>query len=120
MKLYLSSNVDIDIRAKAEEEVRKTFRFRPIKRMMFNRRLKNTRFLVSNRENLRYERTRVFGLTREMFSHIGKEFEKAGVIDNYRDIYYLTMQEMFGAIEGSIVDTDLKGISKIRRNGSAI
>jgi phosphohistidine swiveling domain-containing protein len=110
-----SSNVDIDIRAKAEEEVRKTFRFRPIKRMMFNRRLKNTRFLVSNRENLRYERTRVFGLTREMFSHIGKEFEKAGVIDNYRDIYYLTMQEMFGAIEGSIVDTDLKALTSMRK-----
>lgn len=110
-----SSSVDIDIRIKAEAEVRKTFRFRPIKRMLFNRRLKNTRFLVSNRENLRYERTRVFGLTREMFSHIGKEFEKAGVLDGYRDIYYLTMQEMFGAIEGSIVDTDLKALTAMRK-----
>ncbi|MDC0099378.1 PEP-utilizing enzyme [Crocinitomicaceae bacterium] len=110
-----SSSVDIDIRIKAEAEVSKAYRYRPIKRMMFNRRLKNTRFLVSNRENLRYERTRVFGLTREMFSHIGKEFEKAGVLDNFRDVYYLTMQEMFGAIEGSIVDTDLKALTAMRK-----
>lgn len=110
-----STSVDVDIRIKAEAEVRKAYRFRPLRRMMFNRRLKNTRFLVSNRENLRYERTRVFGLTREMFSHIGKEFEKAGVLDNFRDVYYLTMQEMFGAIEGSIVDTDLKALTAMRK-----
>jgi pyruvate,water dikinase len=50
-----------------------------------------------------------------MFSHIGKEFEKAGVLDNFRDVYYLTMQEMFGAIEGSIVDTDLKALTAMRK-----
>jgi phosphoenolpyruvate synthase/pyruvate phosphate dikinase len=110
-----SKSVDIDIRLKAEQEVNKAYRFRPIKKMMFNRRLKNTRFLVSNRENLRYERTRVFGLTRQMFSHIGKEFEKAGVLDNYRDVYYLTMQEMFGAIEGSSVDSDFKALTAMRK-----
>jgi pyruvate,water dikinase len=110
-----ASSVDTDLRVRAEAEVRKAFRSKPWKMWRFNTLVRKTRFLVSNRENLRYERTRVFGLTREMFSQIGKEFEKAGVLDHYRDVYYLTMQEMFAFIEGCSVDTNLKALVSMRK-----
>lgn len=110
-----ASSVDVDLRMKAEAEVKRSFKNKPLKQWKFNRLVKKTRFLVSNRENLRYERTRVFGLTREMFSQIGREFEKAGVIENYRDIYYLTMEEMFAFIQGCSVDKDLKPLIAIRK-----
>ena len=110
-----SSNVDIELRQKAEKVVNEALKYRPFRKWKFHKSLKKTRFLVSNRENLRYERTRVFGLTREMFSQIGREFEKAGVLDSYRDVFYLTMQEMFGFIDGSSVDTDLKALTSLRK-----
>ena len=111
----ISSNIDQDLRNNGEKEVNKALRYRPIRKWKFYKTLNKTRFLVSNRENLRYERTRVFGLTREMFSQIGREFEKAGALDSYRDIFYLTMQEMFGFIDGSSVDTDLKALTEMRK-----
>ena len=110
-----SSNIDQELRQNAEIQVNNALRFRPYRKYKFYKALNKTRFLVSNRENLRYERTRVFGLTREMFSQIGLEFVKADVLDSYRDVFYLTMQEMFAFIDGSSVDTDLKALTAMRK-----
>lgn len=110
-----ASTIDQDLRNAAEAEVKKSLKNKPFKRYKFNRGLKKTRYFVSNRENLRYERTRVFGITREIFTAIGKRFETHKVISNHRDIFYLTKEEIFAFIDGTSVMKDLMAHIEIRK-----
>lgn len=109
------SNIEQQIRSEAEAEARKALKGKPWRRYKFNKALKKARYFVSNRENLRYDRTRVFGITRAIFAEIGKRFQAAGVLDDDRDIFYFQMQEIFAFIEGTSVDVDFKAIAKHRK-----
>lgn len=111
-----ASNIDQELRAAAEKEVKDSLKNKPFKNRKFRKTLKKTRYFVSNRENLRYERTRVFGITREIFSAIGKQFEKNELIESYRDIFYLTKEEIFAFIQGTSVTKDLKPLISVRKN----
>ncbi|SEJ58172.1 pyruvate, water dikinase [Dyadobacter sp. SG02] len=77
--------------------------------------LRYTRELVSARENLRYERTRAFGIVREIFSFIGKRFQADGMLGHARDIFYLTKEEIFAYIEGTAVTQDIKALVALRQ-----
>lgn len=111
-----ASTIDQDLRMAAEAEVKKALKNKPYKRYKLNKILKKTRYFVSNRENLRYERTRVFGITREIFTAIGKRFSENGALDHYRDIFYLSKEEIFAYIDGTSVTKDLKPLVKIRKD----
>lgn len=50
---------------------------------------------IKNREISRLNRSRIFGMVRSMFIQIGKNLEKENKLDNYQDIFYLTMDEIF-------------------------
>ncbi len=69
---------------------------------------------IRDRENLRFERTRVFGRVRQICLHIGKGFVKEGLLENERDIFYLQIDEILGAIEGTVSTYDLKGLVDLR------
>ena len=66
---------------------------------------------IKNREISRLNRARIYGMVREMFTTIGKNLVKEEKIDNYLDIYYLTMDELFDNSK-----EDLKDIIKSRKN----
>ncbi|MDJ0614349.1 MAG: PEP/pyruvate-binding domain-containing protein [Rhizobiaceae bacterium] len=70
---------------------------------------------VRDRENLRFERTRIFGRARKLFLAVGKQFHAHGLIDAPNDIFMLTVQEILGAIEGFAVTPNLKGLVELRR-----
>jgi pyruvate,water dikinase len=70
---------------------------------------------VSSRENLRYDRTRAFGIVRAIFSAIGKNFYAEGIIENDRDIFYLTKEEIFSFVEGTSVSSNLKELISLRK-----
>lgn len=110
-----SGNLEQELRAKAEKEIQEKLRFKFFKKWWLGYILKNTRQLVSGRENLRYERTRAFGIVRTLFSHIGKRFYEEDLIENSRDIFYLTKSEIEGYIEGRAVFTELKSNIAIRK-----
>lgn len=110
-----SGNLEQELRANAEKEIQEKLRFKFIKKWWLHYILKNTRQLVSGRENLRYERTRAFGIVRMLFSHIGKRFYEEDLIENSRDIFYLTKSEIEGYIKGRAVFTDLKSNVAIRK-----
>lgn len=57
--------------------------------------------LVSGRENLRFERTRLFGRIRQIFIHKGRHFKDMGLLQDHRDIFYLEVNEILGLIEGT-------------------
>ena len=109
------SNIDIELREKAESIVAKTLKGKPMKRMIFNYFLEGTRSLVSNRENLRYERTRAFGVVRQIFCAIGKRFYAESILDHPRDIFYLRKEEIFEFIQGASVNKDLKSLVALRK-----
>ncbi len=103
------------IRDEAERRVKAKLRCRPLRKMLFSFILKHARQLLKNRENLRFERTRLYARVREIFRALGTRFERERYINEKRDIFYLTKDEVFNFIEGTAVHTDLKEIIALRK-----
>ncbi len=74
-----------------------------------------TRKAVKNRENLRFLRTKVFGVARNIFRGMGYRFKDLDLIDHYKDIFYLTHQEIIAYIEGRSLFGDMKSIVEERK-----
>ncbi|MBD3562364.1 phosphoenolpyruvate synthase, partial [Planktothrix sp. FACHB-1355] len=102
-------------RKTAELRVRRALRGNPLRRFVFNWVLKNARRRVRDRENLRFERTRVFGRARRVFVELGKRFYALDLLNSPRDIFYLEVNEILGFIEGTATCTDLKGLVAVRQ-----
>ncbi len=118
IKSYVKQGfIDLD----KEEEKNKKSRsdinntVKKIKNPLFFYVLKQARKLIKNRENLRFERTRLFGIVREIFLRFGQIFEEESIIKNKRDIFYLSKEEIFNYVEGTSIDTDLKLIIENRK-----
>ncbi len=73
------------------------------------------RRLVRNRENLRFERTRLFGRVRRIFTRIGVILAGMGRLAEPGDIFYLQVEEVLGFIEGASVETDPRALAARRR-----
>lgn len=104
-----------NLRADAEHLVRTQLAGKPIKKWVFNYILGKARYFVSNRENLRYERTRGFGMVRNIFLAMAQKLFAEQVITNPRDIFWLTQNEVFDFIKGTSVNTDLKSLISLRK-----
>lgn len=111
-----SGKIEEELRTKAEAELSATLKNNFYRRWKLKRTLRRARELVSSRENLRYERTRAFGIVRELFSHIGLKLEDLGIIENDRDIFYLTKDEVFSFIEGTAVSQDIRSLIALRKS----
>lgn len=112
----LEQSKSSDLRKEAEVLVKKKLKGKPFKRWVFRYFMNKARDLVSNRENLRFERTRGFGIVRVIFSAMGKQFAQRGYIDRDRDIFYLTKEEIFDFILGTSVMTDLRKVIDNRKS----
>jgi len=55
---------------------------------------------IRRREEARFYRTLIFGYVRRIFLAIGQKLAREKVIKNERDIFYLTMEEIFNIIDG--------------------
>ncbi len=110
-----SAKIEEEIRRNAERQLEAALKNKWYKKWKLKRTLKTARELVSSRENLRYERTRAFGMVREIFSAIGQRFFKEGIIESARDIFYLTKEEIFSFIEGTSVTQNIKALIALRK-----
>jgi pyruvate,water dikinase len=70
---------------------------------------------VRDRENLRYERTRLFGRVRRILLAAGGKLAASGRLDSQRDVFLLSIDEVLGAIEGWGVTEDLAALARTRR-----
>ena len=68
---------------------------------------------ISNREISRLNRSRIYGMVREIVRSLGRNFLAAGLIDSEKDIFYLTYDEMFAMAKEPF---DAKDRIKQRRN----
>ena len=110
-----SENIEETLRREAELVVKSALRHRPIRHLIFRHVLRMSRSLVSSRENLRYERTRGFGVVRSIFVAMGQQFSAGGIIEHARDIFYLTKEEIFDYISGTARSTKLKETIALRK-----
>ncbi|MFW5740646.1 MAG: PEP/pyruvate-binding domain-containing protein, partial [Myxococcota bacterium] len=86
------------IRQQAETRVRE--RLAGPKRWAYFWVLRRARKGVRHRENLRFARTKIFGIVRHIFRDMGERFVALGILREPHDIFYLTVDEIFGFIEG--------------------
>lgn len=96
-------------------DLKAAFAGRPIRGAIARAMLRYAGARVRDRENLRFERTRVFGRVRDIVNAIGRSFAGMGVLDDARDVFYLTVDEVHGFVEGWGVDSDLKAIVERRK-----
>jgi phosphohistidine swiveling domain-containing protein len=102
-----------EIRRRAEARVRAALS--APKRWLYFYVLRWARRAVSTRELLRFERTRAFGVTRRLFRAIGANLTRLGVLDDERDVFYLTVDELLAFQDGRSLSTDLRPLAALRR-----
>ena len=86
-----------------------------VRSLIYNWVLKNARNAVRDRENLRFQRTRTFGLCRRLFRATGKKLFELGAIDAPRDVFFLTIDELSGFIDGRATSLNLRGLAALRK-----
>jgi len=97
------AETDEAVRLRAEEAMQLALRGKPMKRWLLRKVLTRTRDLVSARENLRFERTRGFGMVRRMFTALGERLAADGLIDAPRDIFHLQLEEILAVRKGELL-----------------
>jgi pyruvate,water dikinase len=103
------------LRQRAHQRVLEVLRRHPLRRALFARVVKEARARVRDRENLRFERTRVFGRVRQIFRELGNRLYALGLLEEPRDIFYLEVEEALGFVSGTATTTDLRGLVRVRK-----
>jgi phosphohistidine swiveling domain-containing protein len=81
----------------------------------FNKDLSGLRDAIRNRENMRLARTRMFGLYRDIYVEIGQQLAFYGKLDEARDVFYLTLEEIYAYKDGRAVQTQLQPLVDSRK-----
>ncbi len=87
----------------------------PIRRRTFAFALRHARSAVRDREAMRFDRTRVFGLARRIFTALGERLHEAGLLDEPRDVFFLEVDEVIGTVQGTTTIVDLRGLVALRK-----
>lgn len=103
------------LREKAEERFQDALTGHPVRRWIARWVLEHARNRVADRENLRFERTRVFGTCRRIFVEMGRRLYAEDLLDDPRDVFYLEVEEVLGIIEGTASTTDLQSLAETRQ-----
>lgn len=90
-------------------------RGRPVRRAVAGWMLRWAKARVRDRENLRYERTRIFGRARRLLLAAGRQLHAHGRIEDPRDVFLLTIHDVLGSIEGFATSGDLAGLVAVRK-----
>ena len=87
----------------------------PLKRPIFHYVLRQARERVRARENLRFERTRLFGCVRAILRELGHRLHADGVIESAHDVFYLEIGEILAAWEATGTTSNLGTLARQRR-----
>ncbi len=84
-------------------------------RSKFYKDLSKLRKAIRYRENTRLLRTKSFGISRQIYSEMGKQLAAFEIINAPEDIYYLTLNELEEFKDGRIVQRNLKALIELRK-----
>ncbi len=102
------------IRSEAEQQVFK--KLSGGQRIRFRLVLSQLRKGVGNREKLRFARTRICGMIRQLLNAAGEIMAREGVLDHDQEIYYLTLDEVWDYIKGTAVTANLRSLVEVRQS----
>lgn len=84
-------------------------------RRRFEKVLEQCRSAIKHRENMRLARTRTFALYRDIFLEIGNQLAFYGKLEAPRDIFWLTVDELYAWNDGRAVQTEWKSLVAARQ-----
>lgn len=102
------------VRADGERELREHCR-NPLRRAIIRAFASRMRAHLKAREDTRFCRTELFGLSRRVLLRLGVLLAGAGRLDDPRDVLDLTVQEVLGAFDGTLPGSDLRALAALRR-----
>ncbi|KXK58185.1 hypothetical protein AWW66_31215, partial [Micromonospora rosaria] len=105
---------EVASRAEAERELREGCPSLP-RRLVIRTLAAGLRWFVRTREDTRYCRSQLYGLTRHVMWRLGALLVEAGRLDDPLDVVDLTVEEVLGAYDGTLVETDLRALVGRRR-----
>lgn len=108
-------NADVSIAGEAESKMRAQLSLSPVRRWTLFWLMRQARKRVRNRENLRFERTRLFGRIRRLFLEAGRRLQSIGRLDDARDIFYVELEEILAFSDGAATTTDLRSLAALRK-----
>ena len=98
-----------------QKKIYENLKISPLKKFILKKTISYAKKFIRLRENLRYERTKVFGMVRKIMKKMGTYLKEENIIVHERDVFYLTIDEIFGLIDGALIDTDLKKLIDLRK-----
>jgi rifampicin phosphotransferase len=105
---------EAEIKFNAENKVKN--KLNPLKQAIYFWVLKHTRIAVRNRENLRFLRTKIFGITRHLMRGIGHNFHQLKIIKDPSHVFYLKIDEIRSIVEGRSLGDDYAALAEKRFN----
>lgn len=111
----------LKVRSAAELRVQELLRakFNPIQRIFktaqFRSNLRKFRKSVVHREAMRLDRTRSFGIARSIYLELGQRLVDQGLLQNKRDIFYLTMSEVDDFFHGKSLFDEPAALIQLRQ-----
>jgi pyruvate,water dikinase len=103
------------LRIESRRRVRESLGGHPFRRIAFNWVLRHAQRRVRDRENLRLERTRLFGRVRRIFLEVGRRLQAVELLGHERDIFYLEVDEVLAFADGRSTTADLRGLATLRK-----
>ncbi|MBO3749901.1 hypothetical protein J5X84_27795 [Streptosporangiaceae bacterium NEAU-GS5] len=87
----------------------------PIRRMVLRGLLAYMRSFIRTREDARFCRTQLFGVTRDVLWRLGGLLAAAGLLDDAQDVVDLTVEEVIGAFDGTLPGSDPAALAALRK-----
>ena len=87
----------------------------PLQRLLLGWLRRRLRRLLCERENLRFERTRVFGQARRILLELGRRLTALQLLDQADDVLFLEVEELLAVVEGTGTCSDLRALAGLRR-----
>ena len=86
-----------------------------LKRLVLKAAAGRARTAICNRETMRFARTRAYGTVRRIFRQLGARMAERKLLHHADDIFYLTVDEVFGAVEGTGATAEIASLVDLRR-----
>jgi pyruvate,water dikinase len=110
-----SSRPETDLQAAALETAEQQLHSHRVRRFLFQWVLRQARARTRTREDLRFERTRLFGRVRQIFVQLGARLAADGHLREPRDVFYLEVDEILGFLGGSGTALNLAALADLRK-----
>ncbi len=103
------------LRDQTEARILSRLRGHPLRRALFFTVVERARRSIRYRESMRLARSRAFGMVKRIFRELGQRLAAAGLLDSREDVFFLTVEEVAGAVRGHAVTGNLRALVHLRR-----